>query len=60
MPRHGGAKGGSASGTKQKGTRNRHRRGVGSYARRAKGRHAQHYDRPYLEGTYDKDAERYT
>lgn len=41
--------------TKQKG-RSLSGRGPGAYARKHKSRKADHYDRPYLDGTYRKEA----
>jgi hypothetical protein len=38
--------------TRQKGLRNRNRSGIGSYARKGKGRYAEHYDRPALDPNY--------
>lgn len=50
--RHSGS-GGVHHTTKQKGI-SRKGTGSGTYARKGKGRKAEHYDRPYLEGTYNK------
>jgi hypothetical protein len=36
--------------TRQKGLRNRERTGVGTYARKKKGRQSATYDRPWLDG----------
>lgn len=49
MARNGGSAG-SAHSTRQKGLRNRTRRGVGTYKRLGKAKRADHYDRPALRG----------
>lgn len=49
MPRNSGSSG-SAHSTRQKGLRNRVRRGVGTYKRLGKAKRADHYDRPALRG----------
>jgi hypothetical protein len=47
MARNGGSQG-TAHTTKQRGLRNRARRGVGTYKRLGKAKHADRYDRPAL------------
>lgn len=50
MPRNSGSSG-SAHSTRQKGLRNRVRRGVGTYKRLGKAKRADHYDRPALRSS---------
>lgn len=62
MPRRNSATGTSttyAHTIRQKGRRNHYRRGhtLSTYARMEKGKTADRYDRPYLDGTYRKDDE---
>lgn len=42
--------------TKQKGGKSRRGHGLSSYSVKGKGKKAERYNRPYLDGSYDKEA----